>query len=856
MKQWTEAAEMRLEQYLQERVEREQMHGEEAAELKDDLRRHIHEEISQNQIGTCGLMELENTLGRLDAGYTPQQSSRAATRSEKKNQSSKRLWFFGVYFPLFIVLFEWATNFCGSEFFETIPTVAHGLALLSVPVLHWWLLHTMERPGSKPWKWRALAAGWSFGVSLFYAFLFLPLLPASFIALIFFGMGMLSLSPILTWICSLRLFFGEKNRAAAAGMPHYKRFWLAAFVLGFGVLCLHEVPALWTRHQVALYHNADDDETVSQEALESLRTFHSSKTLLGMCYENSNFRRGADISAWISDKAWNSIGVMVSESFRPSTDANKMRDLYFRVTGVPFNAKKPPHWAKGSSLASDGGREFWEREEIDTDLGGDVVAGKVKHLDCKESRFDGHLDAKARIGYGEWTLVFQNTSMIAKEARCQMRLPSGGQVSRLTLWINGEPREAAFGSVAQVKAAYKEVAVVQRRDPVLVNMVGPDTIMVQCFPVPAQGEMKIRIGITAPLEGDTWRLPYITEKNFGDTAQLEHALWMQADSAFSCIDAPHSSHADGDMQSISFGSQTMKLRMKVNGLSKEPTAVWCEDRFADNGQRFLIGTPHSAATPAMEKVIVVIDGSQALQDHREWLARALQGKSVSILLANEAATRISAEEIAKHDFRGGCDNEPALYEALRQAKESAHAAVVWLHGPQPVLLCQSERLLQLLERGSNRPKFFALPVVDGPNRLFEALGRSGMMSSAPSDAGSEAGLAAWMDRLQKGEEKFSWQWSRQADATNLTENKVSDQLARLWAMDEVAKTKNGKLAVNYQLVSYVSGAVVLETMEQYERHGLTPVDAATTPAVPNVPEPSTALLVLLGTMMACLRRRR
>jgi hypothetical protein len=48
----------------------------------------------------------------------------------------------------------------------------------------------------------------------------------------------------------------------------------------------------------------------------------------------------------------------------------------------------------------------------------------------------------------------------------------------------------------------------------------------------------------------------------------------------------------------------------------------------------------------------------------------------------------------------------------------------------------------------------------------------------------------------------------------------------------------------------------LETMEQYERHGLTPVDAATTPAVPNVPEPSTALLVLLGTAMACLRRRR
>jgi PEP-CTERM motif len=62
--------------------------------------------------------------------------------------------------------------------------------------------------------------------------------------------------------------------------------------------------------------------------------------------------------------------------------------------------------------------------------------------------------------------------------------------------------------------------------------------------------------------------------------------------------------------------------------------------------------------------------------------------------------------------------------------------------------------------------------------------------------------------------------------------------------------------VKYQLVSYVSGAVVLETMEQYARHGLQPVDTATTPSVPNVPEPSTILLILLGPLMACLRRKR
>jgi hypothetical protein len=251
-----------------------------------------------------------------------------------------------------------------------------------------------------------------------------------------------------------------------------------------------------------------------------------------------------------------------------------------------------------------------------------------------------------------------------------------------------------------------------------------------------------------------------------------------------------------------------------------------------------------------------VDGSKTLEKHREWISKALRDKNATILLANDRATTVTVDELAKAKFLGGCDNEPALYEALLKAKESPRSAVLWLHGPQPVTMGRSERLLQLLERGGNRPAFYALPLVDGANRLFESLGRSGLMSPAPSDADSETGLSSWLDLLQKGEETFSWQWSRRADATGLASKKVSDQLARFWAMEEVGRTKDSKLAVNYQIVSYVSGAVVLETMEQYQRHGLTPVDTATTPGIANVPETSTALMLLFGTLMACLRRKR
>ena len=853
MKDWTEAAEMRLEEYLRERVAREQMHGEEAIELKEDLRRHIHEEVQHDEgIATCGLMQLEQVLGKLDAGYKPAPVPSAVVEKPKPSAFRRgSMMFFAVILPLLIVLFEWVTNFCGATFFDPIPTPVHGLLLLAVPLLNAWLLRTVEQPSLEHPKRRAIAAGLSFGVSAFYGLLFLPLVPLSVMALMAFGMGLLSLSPIIAWLCSWLLSRKEKGKALLFGSANFGRWWWTSVLVVLGLLMIYEVPALWTRTQVSRALSNEEEQRVA--AVESLRAWHSERTLLAQCYEDPMMMNGGDISSWMIDGAPQ---VLSFGNIRPETlDRQQVCDLYFRVTGEPFNAKRPPHWSKKSMVSPFGGRSLMG-DEWDAAHGGDLVAGKTELLDCKESRFDGHLDGKARIGYGEWTLVFQNQGTVAREARCQMRLPRGGQVSRLTLWINGEPREAAFGSVSQVKAAYKEVAVVQRRDPVLVNMVGSDTFMVQCFPVPANGEMKIRIGVTAPFEGDQWRLPRIIEQNFGEVPQLTHALWMQADRKFSCVGQEWASHADGDMQSLSQSAKSMSLTFRFDQPSDEMQAVWCQDPIASPEQSILLGQPTAAKKAAVDTCVVVIDGSQSLQKHREWISRSLAGKAVKILLATDAVVPVTAEKIANHEFRGGCDNEPALFEALRLAKESAHGAVIWLHGSQPVDLCQSERLLQLLERGSNRPDLYAVPVVDGANRLFEKLGRTGNMQASPSDAASETGLTAWNERMQQGENVVTWQWSRHVDAVGMTGVKVSDQLARLWAMEEVMKTRDGALATKYQLVSYVSGAIVLETQEQYDRHGLKPVDANSAPAVPNVPEPSSALLILLGVMAACLRRKR
>jgi len=110
------------------------------------------------------------------------------------------------------------------------------------------------------------------------------------------------------------------------------------------------------------------------------------------------------------------------------------------------------------------------------------------------------------------------------------------------------------------------------------------------------------------------------------------------------------------------------------------------------------------------------------------------------------------------------------------------------------------------------------------------------------------GGAAKLIRMERAEEKI---------AELPTGSSVSFHVVRLWALDEIRRlsassqdedrTRALALAQTYQLVTPISGAVVLETQQQYQEAGLEPVDSQ---SVPTVPEPETWML--LATAAAVL----
>ena len=138
--------------------------------------------------------------------------------------------------------------------------------------------------------------------------------------------------------------------------------------------------------------------------------------------------------------------------------------------------------------------------------------------------------------------------------------------------------------------------------------------------------------------------------------------------------------------------------------------------------------------PGSNKVVVVIDGSSSLAASKDWLTQAIGDAAddeLLLVLADDHARRVSLAELKSYHFTGGRDNEPALREGIRLAKETG-APVVWIHGPQAVGLSQSEAINQLLERGTAKPVIYEVEAVTGPNRLAEAIYRSGCLRRGPA----------------------------------------------------------------------------------------------------------------------------
>lgn len=591
---------------------------------------------------------------------------------------------------------------------------------------------------------------------------------------------------------------------------------------------------------------ASANETTSLRGVRMIRTFGNKSTLLRACYGlPSGFLTG-DLF-WRNDQ---------------QIDRENARTTYYRVTGNSFNSVPPPKMfgARGQMVS-----DF----DWDSDVGGTAVNGVVRSLSLSSSRMDSLVEPDSLTSYTEWTMVFSNSSTSQREARAEIALPPGGVVSRLTLWVNGEEREAAFSSRGKVRQAYQQVAVVERRDPVLVTTCGPDRVLMQCFPVPPGGTMKVRLGITSPLTPDghskaTQVLPHFVEKNFGIADGVKHSVLVQGKTLIRKL------ISDRDLARAQGAFEYQ--------CNTDAGTAWTPDRL-DPTHYVIVQKLAEESVKAPKNVIILIDGSRKMAPYTAEIASAINslpksccftvieaGDEVSKLAPLQLATSAALESAQRNIRRiacvGGIDNRPALLAAYDVASKNHGSVILWVHGPQPLSSGQSaEQLLQLWQR-PGAPEIISVTAVDGRNSILSDLEQTGAVNSLPRTGSVENDLRRLFDEWNNG--KRTVVVRTRVPIQDVAGKRGSPHIARLWALDDVKRVcrmgdsrllpEISRFAALYQIVTSVSGAVVLENEQQYKDAGLKSVDPSSIPST--VPEPATWVVLTAGILALIGFRRK
>jgi hypothetical protein len=751
---------------------------------------------------------------------------------------------FGILAPVAVLAIELAEGLCKGVLFDPLPSRIHVFLVALVPVAN--AVALSWHAARFPWVQRALN-GAALVVTGVYALVFLPLMPLSFIAVIFYGLGLLSLSPAFALGATLVALSLLKGRAALDPAPRfYPR--LAGALAAAALFIAALLPHLLTQHGLQLATSPDPE--TAQKGRAFLRRFSSTDRLLAACSRNLGRQTSSPL--------------MLGFLFDDRVSAEQAGEIFYRVTGNVCSTRADEF---------DGGFRTRTFATVAQDPKGPDRSADVQ---LASSRFDATVDANAAVGYLEWTLVLKNVSGLQQEAVAELELPKDSVISRATLWIDGEPREAAFASRSRVKEAYERV-VSRRKDPLLVTSTGRGHVQLRCFPVPPRGEMKILVGITAPLAIESpsvglLGLPTLLHANFSREAQ--HQLWVESKQPFQLDGTRARAIKTGFSLDQALSAQALEPAKSLLRFERNPakSEAWSPDPI--DGQHVIKQRIEPYQKPAIEHVSLVVDASLRQKPTVDELRAALPGfpaGSKLLLLtarddqrfplnpaprAEAALSKELDDVLSRLSFEGGADNVPALTHAIEEASRRSNAAVLWIHGPQPYLFEQPERVRQVLERAGGRVTLLHLQTTPGRYRVVEAL-EDAPGFTKPANRGDLAATLRHQFKEWSGASLFRAIRERQARPEGASEPaglKTSEHLARLWAYEEVERlaaegnrAQALKLAGSHELVTSISGAVVLETAAQYAEAGLVP---PTGENVPSVPEP--AFWALVGCALGFL----
>lgn len=821
---------------------------------------------------------------------------------------------FGFVLPLVALAVEMVSGMCAEVFFNPIPKAIHIASLLVIPFGHLWILRhqkTYLQKSKKKLTILSLVQGISLGISLFYTLVFLPITPISFLAIVFLGLGFLSLSPLLSFIAGLFYFshssktYFNKNILETRPTITFKHVFYIGFLLGFFLLPMHALRTtqLTRNIQMALSTNP----LTSQKAIQKLKTKNKhdfEKALFENMGVRDHLRSPLGGNGRIS---WFNMFSFSDRYVHPDHNPNRIstqdaKRIFFWVTGsttLPSNPRKL-YRSWGVYL-----NETFDNMSIKAKVKKPFLPIERTGLHLSASTINGHIDENDGVGYLEWVMTVKNHDDWQREALMKLHLPPHAAMSRLTLWINGVEQEAAYAEKKKVTQAYQKI-VSRKKDPVLATQKSPGQIDLRMFPVPRNGGiMKFKIGLSfsgflgADPHSASLTLPTVHGENVHIAQNVVHDITFESKTKL----LASSTWIHQNRSKPKFDLFHLKSRLLHENFQMLSNRIlrWAQDqkpRYVNDTDAKTKTIIHQRIHPHKlppKPITLVIDPSDHVlvgqTNGFENLLRELVDQNLvsNVIYAGShhpyialyAGHSQSSSDRLKFTFqKGGFDSAQALAKALElanvksnvdqssQKKSSLKQNIVWIHGSGTDVGQSTEALKKALVQIQGPVDVYTMALNANHSSTFLNSREFKLdVIKLPRSSRLDKDVRRHVSYLSGQEERYAFKRKKitshersKMNASTLGTRSDNQHIARLWAYDHIVEQIKDeaniesaiKLGQHHRLVTPVTGAVVLENKVQFKDAGLKQVKPQ---SVPSIPEPETyALLMVLIFMMGLAHR--
>jgi hypothetical protein len=832
---WNEQEEQYFFRFIESYIAANNKEGLNTEEFKIDIKSHIEENCREQKLNVITEQDVRKNLEKMGFENLEVLKSKVK-RLEKRsffNFSSTTKNFFLVILPPICAIVAWGMvqnkGPASGNFNKTLL-----ICVFLSGIINAFLLHINNKNKFEKQKVFFYLLYFNLFLYLYYMICFIPMVPFSFFLIIAFGFGLLILDPYINFLILFRLGKEFKNKLKEENLyveKGYKKTGFFAFLGIFVVSHLFDIASLLSYQ---LYEsNNHVTKNLGISILRNLGSKHYKPATLGE-------------GIWYIHKEASDEFIYKAYG---KTKSN-LNDWRIRIDDD----------------------DFFEENNINNS--DEFIGRNTKTIKLQSSEIDGSVNLENGICYLEWTMVFHNSSSNNGEARAVIKLPPDAVVSRLTLWVNGEEQEAAFAKHSVVEEAYNSV-VNKNRDPVLVQYKSPDTVTMKCFPVSKMTPMKIRIGITAPVQYISnnkayVKTPYLLKNNFQIDSSLIHYVWLESKQSLEYKDKIALKIEDA-----------YKLKIKMNNKELEEGEPFYFSNIPSNTtsyvyplteSQFLTSKVTEEKPKEIEKIILVVDFGAMIKNEFHYFEEALDklptDKEIIVYCIGDKIKKFTytkktgslddlKSEVLKYKNEfglvGGHDFVPVLVEALDEYDFDEKVLYIWVHGDISYALSNPEPLEKILLRSPKKPNLIEFGTTKSTNILTT---KSKELANFPQGKGAYLGLknlSEFFRSINNPTTKIIFDVKENINTSEYQEG--NKHLARIWANQEIIKmgllkeldiNKAISLSATYQLVTPYVGAVVLENKSQYDQFNLKQVDAST---VPSIPEPEEWALIIVIIIM-------